>query len=69
LLTYIALKCQIKITVKDQIVTPSTPKIDIMRVQARIVVGMPFGKGKEMDFFLISVLQVACINGWVKIFH
>jgi len=46
-----------------------TPKIDIMRVQARIVVGMPFGKGKEMDFFLISVLQVACINGWVKILN
>ena len=40
MLTYIALKCQIKITVKDQLVTPVTPRIDIIRVQARIVGGM-----------------------------
>ena len=58
MLTYIALKCQIKITVKDQIVTPATPRIDIIRAQARIVVGMPIGLEKiQVVGYNISVLR------------
>ena len=68
MLTYFVLKCQIKITVKDQVVTLATPRIDTMGAQARIVGGMLIGKGKELaDFFLISVRQAVCMSGAIPI--